>query len=99
MFFNGIIATGNKNNIDYVLRTETMPEINFNDKVLYGEEIITLAKNNTLNDNSIEDEVLVDIHVDGWIVISEANSDECIDDQNFDNYDEAIEEFINFLIK
>lgn len=65
MFFKGIIATCDKNNINYVLRTETMPEINFNDKILYGEEIITLAKNNTLNDNSIEYKNLVDIHVDG----------------------------------
>ena len=27
MFFKGIIATCDKNNINYVLRTETMPEI------------------------------------------------------------------------
>jgi hypothetical protein len=96
MFFNGVVAEDK----GYKLATYMDGEIMLNGKYLIGKEIIEVAKSGIIDDETIE-EYPVDIHVDKFICIY--NGDVCdenlIDDGQlyFDNYDEAIEGFKEFL--
>jgi hypothetical protein len=92
MFFHGIIAT--KDN--YTLETFQDGEIAYEDKIYVGVETPELAKLDEVFDNDIEDELIVEIYVDKFIVIKykgELISDELM----FDNYDEAMQKFKYYL--
>jgi hypothetical protein len=97
MFFNGVIATSG----DYELRTFQDGEIALLDdeeNICYiGEAIRQLGKKGRINDQDIEEEQNVDIYVDKFICIYYKGT--LIDEGRyyFDDYDEAIQEFEEFL--
>jgi hypothetical protein len=97
MFFNGVVAEDK----GYKLATYQDGEIEFMGNEHIGIEIIDLGKKGLINDNDVDNEETIDIFVDKFICIY--NGDVCdenlIDDGQlyFDNYDEAIEGFEEFL--
>jgi len=106
MFFHGVIAWGSKGDKIFVLRIEQEGEIEYKGKVYTGEQIRQLGLEFLINDNDIDSETNVTILVDAWFVISEVlNKDfESVlyatqQDESliFDNYDEAIEMFDEYL--
>lgn len=107
MFFNGVVAYGKaKNGKTYVLTTETVGEILYEDKAYSGSELRELALQFGIDDDEIDAEENVGILVDAWLVIAEVNGMDFEDvlhvedqdeDRIFDNYDDGIEEFENFL--
>jgi len=70
-------------------------ELIYNDKVYVGKEIQALI--GILNDDDIDDEVTIDILVDKFFTISYNGN--VLEDLVFSDYDEAIQEFTNFLSK
>ena len=106
MFFHNVIAWGSKGDKIFVLRIEQEGEIEYKGKVYTGKEIRQLGLEFLINDNDIDSETNVTILVDAWFVISEVlNKDfESVlyatqQDESliFDNYDEAIEMFDEYL--
>jgi hypothetical protein len=89
MFFDGVIATEGNNS----LVTFQDGELVYDGKVYVGEEIKKLI--GILNDESIEDEVVIDILVDKFFAINYNGT--VLEDYVYDNYDEAMLEFTNFL--
>ena len=82
MFFNGVIAEdGNRLLVTY------------QDRLYIGKEIKNLI--GIINDKILEDEVVVDIHVDQFFAIKYNN---CIlEEYVYCDYDEAMEAFKDFL--
>ena len=106
MFFHNVIAWGSKGDGIFVLRIEQEGEIEYKGKVYTGKEIRQLGLEFLINDNDIDSETKVTILVDAWFVISEVinkdfNSVLYATQQDesliFDNYDEAIEMFEEYL--
>ncbi len=97
MFFDGVIATAKSKNLDgdYSLVTYQDGELVYNDKLYVGKEILALI--GIINDESIEDEVTVDIHVDKFFSINYNGT--VLEDLIFCDYDEAIAGFQEFLNK
>jgi hypothetical protein len=92
MFFEGSIAYSR----GYDLKTYQDGEIVFNKEIYVGKEIIELGKTGSINDNDIDLEERVDILVDKFFTITV--DDVVVDDTlMFNDYDEAIEEFKDFL--
>jgi hypothetical protein len=91
MFFDGVVATKG----DYSLVTYQDGELVYDDKLYIGKEIIGLS--DVINDVDIEDEVTVDIHVDKFFAIK--YNDVILEEYIYNDFDEAIEEFKNFLNK
>lgn len=88
MFFDGIVAT--KGGLE--ARTFQSGELEFMDNEHIGEEIVELGRKGLINDDDVENEETVDIHVDKFIGIYLAGTDELFDeDYLYDNYDDAIE--------
>ena len=92
MFFDGVIATSGKVH-KCELVTYQDGELVYNDKLYVGKEILALI--GILNDESIEDEVVVDIHVDKFFAIK--FNDEILEEYIFNEYDEAVEAFKEFV--
>lgn len=94
MFFDGVIATGGRVH-KCSLITYQDGELVYNDKLYVGKEIQSLV--GIINDQDIDDEVVVDIHVDKFfaIVIEGQKVEE--EDDVYNDYDEAIKEFENFI--
>ena len=91
MFFDGVIAT--KAGLE--LRTFQSGEIDFMGQHLVGQDIIKLGQTGIIDDEVIENERTVDILVDKFFAIYKEGSDEIWDaDLIFDNYDDAIEAFM-----
>jgi hypothetical protein len=88
MFFDGVIAREGNNS----LVTLQDGELVYYDKVYVGEEIKLLI--GILNDETIEDEVIIDILVDKFFVIN--YNGVLLIDYLYDNYDEALSEFVKF---
>jgi hypothetical protein len=93
MFFDGVVAVDGNNS----LVTYQDGEMVFNDKPYIGAEIRELGKKGLINDDDINDETIVDIFVDKFFVIS--YNGEILEDMLYTDYDEALEEFQNFLNK
>jgi hypothetical protein len=91
MFFNGVIAEdGNR-----LLVTYQEGELVYNDRLYIGKEIKNLI--GIINDKILEDEVVVDIHVDQFFAIKYNN---CIlEEYVYCDYDEAMEAFKDFITK
>jgi hypothetical protein len=98
MFFDGIIAESR----GYKLATYQDGEISFNNEHLIGQDIIKLAQTGIIDDDVIEEEYPIDILVDKYICIfiNEWSNENLIDIDKlyFDNYDEAIKGFEDFLL-
>ena len=99
MFFDGVIAEDK----GYLLATYQDGELEFMDKPFIGVEIIDLAQKTIIDDEDIEQERIIDIFVDKFICIYNGIAcDENLIDEGqlyFDNYDEAIQGFTEFLTK
>ena len=97
MFFDGVIATAKSKNLDgdYSLVTYQDGELVYNDKLYVGKEILALI--GIINDESIDDEVVVDIHVDKFFSINYNGT--VLEDLIFCDYDEAIAGFQEFINK
>jgi hypothetical protein len=104
MFYSGVVAvTPNKVNGKYVCLMTRDAEIVYNDNKYIGQEIANLGAMYVICDVDIEDEV--DVHVDGFFYIAEFNPttleiqdiEDVDDDYIFDNYDEAIEVFEDYV--
>ena len=97
MFFDGVIATAKSKNLDgdYSLVTYQTGELVYNDKLYVGKEILALI--GIINDQDIEDEVTVDIHVDKFFSINYNGT--VLEDLIFCDYDEAIAGFQEFINK
>lgn len=91
MFFDGVIATDG----DYSLVTFQDGELIYDDKFYAGRDILNLI--GIINDESIEDEVVVDVHVDKFIAIK--YNDVILEEYLYCDYDEAIQGFEEFLNK
>jgi hypothetical protein len=89
MFFDGVIATEGNNS----LVTLQDGELVYNDKLYVGAEIQNLI--GVINDDDIDDEVVVDIHVDKYFAINYNGT--VLEDFVYCDYDEAMLEFTNFL--
>jgi hypothetical protein len=89
MFFDGVVATDGNNS----LVTYQTGELVYNDKLYVGKEILALI--GILNDQDIEDEVTVDIHVDKFFVIK--YGDALLEDFVYCDFDEALKAFEDFL--
>lgn len=91
MFFDGVIAQVNTEFGLYSLETFQDGELVYDGKLYIGAEIKELI--GIINDESIEDEVSVDIHVDKFITIK--FNDKLVDEDYlmFDNYDDAMTAF------
>jgi hypothetical protein len=106
MFFDGVVATGEKDGKKYELRTQQIGEITIfpeQDELspihAIGEEIRKLGDDGVINDNNIEEGDTVDICVDNFLVIAEEGDANYVEDEEriFNYYDEAIEAFKKFL--
>jgi hypothetical protein len=95
MFFDGVIATAKSKNLDgdYSLVTYQTGELVYDDKLYVGKEIQSLI--GIINDQDIEDEVTVDIHVDKFFAIK--FNDTVLEDFVYCDFDEAIKAFEDFL--
>jgi hypothetical protein len=95
MFFDGVIATAKSKNLDgdYSLVTYQDGELVYNDKLYVGKEIQDLI--GIINDTDIENEVIVDIHVDKFFVIK--YGDALLEDFVYCDFDEALKAFEDFL--
>lgn len=91
MFFDGVIATDG----DYSLITYQDGEIVYDDKLYIGAETKDLI--GLIEDDDIDDEIIVDIHVDKFFGIK--YNDVVIEEYLFIDYDEAILGFEDFLAK
>lgn len=94
MFFDGLIAEFR----GFELKTYQDGElVLYNNKEYSGKEILGLVK--IINDDDIDDELIVDIQVDKFFCIY--FEDTLLDDDNlyFDNYDDALQGFQEFLKK
>jgi hypothetical protein len=89
MFFDGTIAMSN----DSALVTYQTSELVYNGKTYVGKEIQNLI--GIINDESIEDEVVVDILVDKFFTIEYKGV--VLEDIVFCDYDEALKGFEEFL--
>jgi len=99
MFFDGVVATGTKDGVNYTLKTYQDGEISYKDKLYVGSEIRDLGATGAINDDDIEAEDSVDVYVDRFFVIT-AEGAEVNDENEVENdYEEAIEAFENFLNK
>jgi len=92
MFYHGVIATAD----GYKLETFQDGELTYDGDDYCGEETVELAKTD-LTDADLDDEVIVDIAVDKFFAIT--LNGELVDEDKlvFDDYDEAIEAFEDFL--
>jgi hypothetical protein len=96
-FYHGVIAESN----GYKLETHQDGEITYDGgdtmKTYVGAETPKLATETDICDSDIENEDIVDIYVDKFFAITKDG--EVMDDGSlcFDNYDEAILEFKDFL--
>lgn len=101
MFFNGIVATGEKGGKKYTLKTFQDGELGYRNKLYVGGEIRELAKLGVIDDADVDEEDIVDIFVDKFFVITEEGEEVDVDsyDDNlyFNDYEQAIEGFENFL--
>jgi hypothetical protein len=95
MFYNGVIATGEKNGKEYSLETFQDGEVVYNDDLYIGEGTTRLA--DLIDDNDIEEEDNIDIHVDKFFAIMYKG--EVVDEDYlvFDNYSDALESFEEFI--
>jgi helix-turn-helix protein len=100
VFYSGVVAYGlASNGKTYVLRNESIPEMEIDGISYAGEELESKAKRLEVDDYD-EDSILVD----GWLVISEVNGMNFEDvlehdeDRVYDSYDDAIEAFKLFLL-
>ena len=91
MFFDGVIAEGKGNKLE----TYNDGELVYNDRLYVGAEIKNLI--GIINDQDIEDEEIVDIHVDKFFAV--LRNGEVYQDLIFCDYDEAIKCFEIFLNK
>ena len=109
MFFNGVVAYGKaKNGKTYVLRTEQIPQIIFNEKEYSNDEIRNLGIGSFIDDNDIEAEDEVTILVDNFFTIAEVEEgnlenvlDAEVQDESriFNEFPEAFGMFNEFLNK
>ena len=97
MFFDGVIATAKSKNLDgdYSLVTYQDGELVYKDKLYVGAETKLLI--GLVDDNDIENEDVVDIHVDKFFSINYNGT--VLEDLIFCEYDEAIAGFQEFLNK
>jgi len=91
MFFHGVIAKQSK----YLLETYQDGEIVFMDKLYVGEKTPELVK--FIDDNDIDQEMVVDIHVDKFFYITLNGRMATNEDLVFNDYDEAIQGFQEYL--
>lgn len=93
MFFHGVVATeGNHSLVTY-----QDGELLFMDNEHIGAEIRELGQKGLIDDNDIENEDTVDIHVDKFFAITTDGANVGEDDAVYCDYDEAIEAFEEFL--
>ena len=99
MFFDGIVATGERDGKKYTLKTFQDGKVGFNDKLYIGSEIRTLGETGAINDTDIDEEDTVDIYVDKFFVITEEGVvlDKEEDFDVYNEFDEAVIVFRNFL--
>jgi len=105
MFFDGVVATGTKDEKEYELRTQQIGEITLFPEqdelspiVAVGEEIRKLGDDGIISDLNIEEEEGLDINVDNFFVIAEVGEEDVEDEERiFNFYDEALEAFKKFL--
>lgn len=99
MFFDGVVATGTKDGINFTLKTFQDGEVGFNDKLYIGSEIRALGETGAINDTDIDEEDTVDIYVDKFFAITvegvEVDTEE--QDNIYNDYEEALEAFKDFL--
>ena len=99
MFFDGVVATGKRDGKKYTLKTFQDGEVGFDAKMYIGAQIRALGETGAINDFDIDLEDRIDIFVDKFFVITE--EDVILDEEeDFDVYnelDEAVEAFKNFL--
>lgn len=94
MFFDGVIATGGRVH-KCSLITFQDGELVYDDKLYIGKEIIGLS--DKINDQDIDDEVTVDIHVDKFFAIVIDGQKVEDEDDVYNDFDEAIEAFKEFI--
>lgn len=94
MFFDGVVAEGK----GYRLETFQDGELVYKDNLYIGKEIIELGRTGCITDGDVDSELTVDIQVDKFFCIT-AGGVVIDDDLMFTDYDEAIEEFKDFLEK
>lgn len=106
MFFDGVVATGEKDGKKYTLKTFQDGELVFWDDLYIGAEIRELAetrvgksKHYLINDVDVDEEETVDIHVDKFLAITEEGVEVDTEKQDniYNDFDEAVEAFKNFL--
>lgn len=102
-FYDGVIATGEKNGKQYLLVTNQTGEIivTIGDLEVYysDKEIVKLGVDNIINDYDIDRGNNTVILVDKFFIITEIDEEKeiFIDDYEFDSYEEAIKCFEMFL--
>jgi hypothetical protein len=104
MFFEGVVATGEKDGKNYTLKTYQTGELGYNDQMYLGAEIRELGVSGAINDVDIDEEQTVDIYVDKFLVITEEGVEltlttELLPDENmiFNDFEEAWIGFNNFI--
>jgi len=99
MFFDGVVATGEKDGKKYTLKTWQTGELNYNGKDYSEGQIRQLGQMGILDDTDIDEEETVDIYVDRFLAITEEGQevDDEIQENVFNDFEEAIEAFENFL--
>lgn len=99
MFFDGVVATGERDGKKYTLKTFQDGEVGYDNKVYIGSEIRFLGETRLINDTDIELEDSIDIYVDKFFVITEEGVvlDKEEDFDVYNEFNEAVEAFKNFL--
>ena len=93
MFFDGVVAVDGEN----ALVTYQDGELGYKEDLYIGGAIRELGETGAINDNDIDEEETVDIYVDKFFAISYKGT--VLEDTVYNDYEEAIEEFENFLNK
>lgn len=99
-FFDGFVAEGIKNNNIYYLMTYQTGEITYKGQFYSSDEIRELGKNNNINDFDIKFGNEVDVLVDRFLIIVNANQKPLdLDLYIYYDFDDAIQGFEDFLNK
>jgi len=99
MFFDGVVATGKRDGKKYTLKTFQDGEVGFDAKMYIGAQIRALGETGAINDFDIDLEDRIDIFVDKFLAITEegVEVDTVKQDNIYNEFDEAVEAFKNFL--
>jgi hypothetical protein len=97
MFFDGVVATGERDGKKYTLKTVQTGEIVYNEKEYSEGQIRQLGQMGILDDTDIEEEKTISVLVDRFLAITEEGAEVAEDAEVYNDFTEGIIAFKEFL--